>query len=490
MAVVGLVGSRRPYEAIEESVSIIRSSKDPRHILKALVNLGMHPEDTNAHETMMNKIIEVIDPGVYFIPSPGDTGIYFVYNLKDYSETEKEAVLLEIHKGLSSCKPSESVEPTAVFKIGAQRAKMELIARKVAYLTGFAPYAISGSFSALKNPDLSCWAGERAFEEVLWNGKCKEFSSQQLNPEARVVGILEPFVKTESHSKQKKKELFAHILTFALVVGWRDGKECNKEDVLTDLEECMPRMLTPAIDVSSSITSDDFLKSDPSKHVVAATHLPFLEENTFTEEPFNKKDLQRLILIVNSWNIEEILEVIRNEIIQFADFSSETEESIDDQKAVFDDNHCLVKILDDEILHEDGLYDPKFLSGETPALDQNQLDAFRMRLTKIKEAFLSKREKNMTPADLLEHVDPFYWRHVQLVKAGKKIAERRTYSSRSETEKSPGLSLRTSQESPIQRFMSRSISYPGRGAVPTSILSPSLRTPGAIAKLMEEVVMQ
>ena len=489
MAVAGLVGSRRPFEAIEESVSTVRSSKDPRQILEALVNLGIHPEDAQAHETMMKKIIEVIDPSVHFIPSPGDPGIYFVYNLKDYSEREQEAVLEEIHAGLSRHKPSESVEPTAVFKIGAQRAKMELIARKVAYLTGFAPYAISGSFYALKNPNLSCWAGEHSFEEVLWNGKCKELCSKQLNPEARVVGILEPFVKTESHSKQKKKELFAHIVTFALVVGWRDGKERNKEDVLTDLEECMPRMLTPANDVSLPVTSEDFLQSASSTHVVAATHLPFLEEDTLTEEPFNKKDLLRLISIVSSWNIEEILDVMKNETIQFADFTSETEESIEDEE-VLDDNHCLVRILNDVILHEDGLYDPKFLSGQTPALDQNQLDAFRMRLTKIKEAILSKREKTMTPADLVEHVDPFYWRHVQLVKAGKKIAERRTLSSTSEIEKSPGISVRASQESPIQRFLSRSISHPGRGPAPASILSPSLRTPGAIDKLMEEVVMQ
>lgn len=485
MAAVSSVGSRRAYEVIEENLNIVRSSQDPERIFQAYINLGIHPEDIDAQTTMSKKIIEVLDPNVFFIPSSADPGIYFVYNLSEYSDSEKEAVLKEIRAGLSKKKPSESIEPTAVFKIGAQRAQMELIARKIAYITGLGPYAIGGCFFSLKNPDLSPWGGDFAFEETLWNGATKEYNSKQDNQNARAVGILEPFLKRGSHSKQKKKELFAMIVTLAMVIGWRDGKECNKEDALTDLEECMPRMLTPTYDVSGRITPDEFLKIQSQGSCVAATHLPFLEVEGLTEEPMNKKDALKLASIVSRWDIKKIVEEIAKEKIQYPDTICETVDPTDEaDMEIQDENFCTVNLLLNEIVNEDALYAPKFLSGETPALDEDQLKAFEMRLKRIKEVLELKKDK-ITPADIVQHVDPFYWRHLELVKIGKEICERkRTLSSSQSLGKSPAVY----SYSPVSTFISRSFSQPGRGPVPTGIMSASLNSSGAKAQFMSSVV--
>lgn len=492
MSILGLSasGSRRAFELIEENVNVISKSDQPQKILDALVNLGMHPDDRDAHDTMMGKIIEVIDPNVVFIPSSVDPGIFFVYNLKDYFEGAKDKVVAEIQAGLDKKNPCASVQPTAVFKIGAQRAQMELIARKVAYLTCLSSYAICGSFYALKNPNMSKWKDESAFGEALWNGCTKEYSADQSHPEARVVGILEPFLPKTSHSKQKKKELFANIVTLALAIGWRDGHIRNKEDKkMTDTEEIMPRMLTPAYDATSHITPEEFIKIDSSKSFVAATHLPFLEDEDLTEEPMNKHDFAKLSSIVGQWNVDHIIEELSKETIRFPDFLSETEEA-DDDKELYDDNYCLVKILQDGFLCDDHLYDPKYLSGPTAALDENQIQAFRLRLEKIKEVFQLKKDK-LTPAEVVRHVDPFYWRHLELVKTGKEILERkRTLSSSHSFGKSPkgepSSLLRKSSQSPVEGFFSRSFSHPGRGAVPTSIMS--LNTHGSREKFMEDVL--
>lgn len=491
MAAIGAVGGKRVFELIQEHIGTVATSQDPVKIMDALVRLGIHHEDQEAHSTMMNKIIEIVDPNVVFIPSTSDPGIFFVYNLGEYSDSEKETLLKEIHLGLSKRKPCESIEPTAVFKMGEQRAQMELIARKIAFLTGLGSFAICGSFYALRQPNLSLWTEGSAVEVPLWNGAVKEFNPFQKHPNAHVIGILEPFLKRESHSKQKKKELFAMIVTLALVIGWRDGKDCNKEDALTDLEECMPRMLTPAFDSSGHITPEEFIKVRPSGSFVAATHLPFLEEEGLTEDPFNRKDFLKLCSIVSQWDIEKIIEEVSLEQITYPDYVCETEEGAEEEREMLDENFCLVKLLSDEITHEDHLYTPRFLSGSTPALDEDQIKAFKARLERIKEAFLLKKEK-MTPADLVQRVDPFYWRHLELVKAGRKIAERkRTLSSSKESGKSPGIStssphIRLAAASPIEHFLSRSFSHPGRGPVPSSIMT--LNTPGARKNFMEAVM--
>jgi len=510
MAAIGSGIDKRVFHIVEEHVQSVATSQDPEKILNELVNLGIHILDQDAHSCMMNKIIDVVDPNSVFVPSNSDPGIFFVYNLKDYSEAEKTTVLKEIRAGLIARKPCESIEPTAVFKIGAQRAQMELIARKIAFLTGLAPFAICGCFYSLKNPNLSVWSGDFAAEEVLWNGAVKQYNPVQEDENARVIGILEPFLKRESHSKQKKKELFAMIVTLALVIGWRDGKDCNREDALTDLEECMPRMLTPAFEPAGHITPDDFIRIRPSGSFVAATHLPFLEDDDFTNEPFNRKDLLKLCSIVAKWDIEEIIREISGEMIRYPDYVCETEDlseleenmkhsdeasgaesSSEVELTIKDENFCAVKLSKDELMHEDHLYKPKFLSGTTPALDEEQIYAFRDRLERIKAYFLSKKEKT-TPADLVRSVDPFYWRHLELVRTGKKIAERKeTLSASLEPGKSPGAAgsshgVRFSSASPVQSFLALSIAHPGRGAVPASIMT--LNTPGARNTFMEAVM--
>ena len=481
---------KRPYAMINDHLRTIRESQNPGEVSFALQHLGVHPKDVQAQETMKKKIIEVVDPHVVFIPSSSDPGIFFAYDLNGYSDLEKEQVLLEIKDGLSKKNPCESVEPCAVFKMGAQRAQMELIARKVACLTGLAPYTICGSFFALKRPDLSPWQGDHAVGEVLWNGYMKEFANIQKHPEAHVVGILEPFIKEESNSKQRKKELFAMIVTLALVIGWRDGNPGNKKNgAIIDAEECMPRMLTPSFQGLSSILPEDVCKSDAATSFVAATHLPFLEEDELTHELMNGKDLAKLYSIISQWDIDKIVEEIEKELIQYPDYTCETEEKSQETK-IQDDNFCDVTILQDEITYEDRLFDSKTLNGNTKVLDDNQIKAFRLRLEKIQEALMDKKEK-MTPGDLVKHVDPFYWRHLELVKKGKEIATRKgSFSSPRDFGKSPNVSASSGQSSvsasPVAKFFSRSFSFPGRGAAPISIMS--LNTPGARAEFMEKVI--
>lgn len=401
------------FQLINDHKARVGASSSSEQALDSLVALGIHRGDGESQVVMREKIIQALSPETIVLPSANDPGVFFLYDLNGYSDEEKVAVIKDIRAGLSSRKPAEHLDPIAVFKIGAKRAQMELTVRKISHLLGLSKYAIPAAFFSLKDPDFKSWShADYLAQEDLWNGMIKEYLGTQ-KKDQQVLGILEPFCKPSSHSKQKQKELFIMMLTLSLAVGLRDGRDDNVNEVIIDSEECMPNRLDPRTSPFEGETLQD---------EVAATHLPFLDKSFF-EQPINHKDFIRLREIVLRWDIDRIFTEIASEQIQFADLLSELFDMGDDlERTIADDGGCSVKLLrEEEVFADDGLYSPTNLSSTQYVFNPSQMDAFRTRLNRLKTFIVNPKNEKVMPAQIVGAVDPFYLRHLRLMQTKQEM---------------------------------------------------------------------
>src|SRR5579871_995793 len=89
---------------------------------------------------------------------------------------------------------------------------------------------------------------------------------------------------------------FTLLTMLAVAAGLRDAKESGcKGSTLIDVEDCMPTRLDPV------------WTPEKIDHSVAATDLPFLNNNPMTTQELNLEDVGKLAKIVENWNIAAIV---------------------------------------------------------------------------------------------------------------------------------------------------------------------------------------
>lgn len=378
----------------------------------ALEDLGVDANDKSSKITMRGKLIEVMSPDVVFLPSPADPGIFFVFKLKGKDEDEKLEMLERCKNALKdsiqkAVSEDPTVEPIAVFKMGAKRALLELSLRKIAFLLGFSDHVIEGVFYAAENLDINSWNATDVLEEDLWSGASKVYNRIQRKSYS-LMGILEPFLKNKGSSNLVKKDLFANITILSMAAGIRDVQVDNiANGKLFDAEEIMPNRIEPPEDVEEACS---------------ATHLPFLE-SALKDESINARTFKTIKEKVMSWRPEEISKKVGELKVIYADepceFSSDSK---------IDQGGCSVLVEDDELSSEmfgaasgmvtkELLYIPNVLTKgeETPIFNELQLKAFVTRLSRIQGIF--RKNKSLTPYQIVKAVDRFFVEHVKLEQA-------------------------------------------------------------------------
>lgn len=202
-----------------------------------------------------------------------------------------------------------------------------------------------------------------------------------------IVGILEPFLSSESLSSEKTLS-YAKMVMVSLALGLRDGKsDGHVNHRLIDVEDVFPSSFEP-IKVKG--------------RQLAPTHLPFLAEKE-SESTISLQGVAELHEIVSKWDVEAIERKFTHEQIYFSDGEVEamSPKSIGDDEGGF---KCKV----------DKIADSTFLSRKR-ALDNNvlnpkQIHAFKSRLGAIKQ-FVESRfstKETFTPLDMVFAVDECY----------------------------------------------------------------------------------
>ncbi|MEI8301402.1 MAG: hypothetical protein WCG10_07355, partial [Chlamydiota bacterium] len=275
---------------------------DPGFHIEAFRALGVHPTDQKAQEIMKDKIVRVLSSNTEFQPLENNPTVYFVYE-----KTQKIA-----HEVLSTTTQAITVDksPIAVLKLGNKRANIELAAREIAHLLGLADYVAPGIFFGRENLLPHPRWNLEDFAQELWNGKMKQYSTSH----SAYFGILEAYIDPKS-ATQSKEKLFPMLLLTALAIGLRDGREDNITSMIIDAEECMPERIEAPKDLDRA---------------VAATHLPyFVKDEVVLRKTIDSSDIQTMKDIINKWNIEKIVEEVRQKKILFPDITSELSFSLD-----------------------------------------------------------------------------------------------------------------------------------------------------------------
>lgn len=349
--------------------------------------LGVDRRDQEAHAILL-PIIQGAFKGLEVIASKNDSGVFFL---------------------------SLNGKKIAVFKVGEKRARMELLARSIAFQTGLEKYAIAGIACSIQYPKFP----REEVQVEMFNGNVKAFRSsgdgnynhalrkqnEGLEKPYTITGILEPFIQK---SPEITKEEFLEMVTFALIIGLRDGKTSGRKGyVLFDLEDCMPERFI------ANITPD---------RTVAATHLPLLEHELASQK-IPVQVLQKLAEKVKDGPIPilNILARLRNETVEIADLAGESLQAVDDEidwgkknkrpmhDIGWDDGGCPVQVEASELIMEQH---PTIQveSQKTRLLTEKQLESFADRISRLREALENniKIGKSMTAIELVCAVDPFY----------------------------------------------------------------------------------
>ena len=177
----------------------------------------------------------------------------------------------------------------------------------------------------------------------------------------------------------------------ALAIGLRDGKnDGHCKDTLFDLEDSMPERIDPK----------DKINWEQERTV---THLPYLDADKRTSVLISTENLSELKSIVSSWQIEDITQQVKQQKIVFADTLAETM-----SHSGPDDGHYQVRIHSKDIPHTiNGILNR--MTDQNPErriLTDQQIDAFKERLTRIK-TFITSCKEPFSVRDLVFAVDPF-----------------------------------------------------------------------------------
>lgn len=351
--------------------------------------LGVCKTDRDAQRDLL-PILRIIFAGnVEIKPSTEDSGIYFL---------------------------SKNGEKFAVFKVGEKRARTELLARKIAHRAGLEKYAIPGIACTIQYPE---FLQDEPVQVELFNGNVAVFSNSD-NPEDEeeedyneavssqndhvedpysVTGILEPYI-SEEHPVDSVED-FAGLITFALLIGLRDGKlDGMLNGQLIDLEDIMPARVIPEQGFNTN---------------VAATHLPLLQHD-LAKAPIPIATLQKLLLLISD-SLPAVAEELAQETVDIADLAAESlavkDQTPDELGHLgWTDGGCPIrvelpkKIMDKYPIIEVGSQDALLLTDE-------QIGAFSYRVLQLRAVLerCSKSGESLRSIDLVFAVDPFYQMH-------------------------------------------------------------------------------
>lgn len=356
--------------------------------ISLMEKLGVCETDRDAHRDLLPLLHIIFTSPIEIIPSKSDSGIYFL-----------------------SC----NGQKFAVFKIGEKRARTELLARKIAHRAGLEKRAIPGIACTIQYPEFL--QGESVNLE-LFNGNVAVFSNndnleeEDYDNEVRsqndhmktpytVTGILEPYI-LEEHPVDSVED-FASLITFALLIGLRDGKlDGMLNGQLIDLEDIMPARMIPEQEAASN---------------VAATHLPLLQHK-LAESPISIATLQKLSLLISedSFSLSGLAAELAYETVDIADLAAESltlKGQIPDELGYvgWSDGGCPIrvepatKIMDKYPIVEVNAQNARFLTDD-------QIRAFSYRISQLRVALEQcSKSGNVKAIDLVFAVDPLYQMH-------------------------------------------------------------------------------
>ncbi len=385
-----------------------------------LQQLNVSQEDKVAVQTLTQLIQTLEDGTMRIVPANG--GVFFV------QKTEKD---------------QEELQNVAVFKIGRKRAAMETMVRQFAHSLGLDKQMVPGMFCAVMNPPLKNDGDGEDNHEELWNGNIKLLSEEIEGPKpseifmdkfmensdsieaayssevegsgeiqesdgedspaksgnssaektaCAIVGIIQPFL-----ADQPMISLFDYTLLtmLAVAVGLRDAKTSGCKGVtLIDVEDCMPIRLDP------------IWTPEKISNSVAATDLPFLNNNPMTNQELSLEEVSKLAKIAQNWDITAILRTLSRLKIPYEDAVAER---MDIGAEGRDEGGWQVSI--DKPRHRHLINgDLNHLSpanNKRRLLLPNQLEACKVRLNRIKDFIISNASqgKRFTPLQLVHAVD-------------------------------------------------------------------------------------
>lgn len=368
----------------------LRYASDMADKISLMEKLGVCETDRDAHRDLLPLLRIIFTRDIEIAPSEDDSGVYFL-----------------------SC----NGDKFAVFKIGEKRARTELLARKIAHRVGLEKQVIPGIACTIQYPEFLKDAPVRV---DLFNGNVAVFSNSD-NPDVSeddydsevqsqndhmgtpytVTGILEPYIK-EKHPVSSVED-FASLITFALLIGLRDGKlDGMLNGQLIDLEDIMPARVIPEREFDAN---------------VAATHLPLLAHK-LAKTPIPIAALLRLSLLISedSFSLSKLAEELAREMVGFGDLAAESltlkNKTPEDLGHVgWSDGGCpirvesAVKIMDQYPLVEVNAQNARFLTD-------HQIRAFRYRVLRLRSALeLCSKIGGASSLDLVFAVDPLYAAH-------------------------------------------------------------------------------
>lgn len=299
---------------------IARCLKQGESIPKKLFKeLGVHPSDADALESMRDICSFIIDTDHVIIPTL-DPGVFYIVNASEEAkrinvdnQQQVSDFSSKVHKG--------EIIPKALFKVGRKRAQLELAARRIASMIKLKDHIIFGMFASMrveKLPKFWTDAQSGCMTEDLWNGDMKNFHPSTKG--GHIVGILEPYLVEKNPttlSLNDKLNQFARLTLLGVVLGLRDAHKRNiVAGSFVDAEEIFPERLDPDPDVTTA---------------TAAHHLTYLFEEELCQQPLNAIIIRELHDLICGVDVITLASQLQKQKKKFADFyHDDTEEVLEE----------------------------------------------------------------------------------------------------------------------------------------------------------------
>ncbi len=264
----------------------------------------------------------------------------------------------------------DKVTTIGFFKLGRFRAATELLARDIAHRLGLANYVVPGMFCAVKGfkvPSLTEEEEEQQapIAELLWNGKMKVYLPDQKTDNA-VLGILEPKITGNEASIYD----FFCITLIMCVLGGRDIKKDGIiGSTVVDAEDILPLWIDPPLD---------------AKKARSALDLQFLANDPRAVLGISEEERKIIHTIVEQWDIDQIINELRDRKILYADCIAEDNNSC--KREFFDEGSN--RVINEKQFYKhpiNGNFDRWKKNTQKNLLSDDQLEALRTRMTRAKE---------------------------------------------------------------------------------------------------------
>ena len=318
------------------------------------------------------------------------------------------------------------------FKAGPKRLVEENACRTASRLVGMSKYVTSVIPCVLQNPPMDGTNQENETELVvsLWNGRDAVYA--KANPQFLVGGVQKALTKNDSvHPTFSFEALLA-----GLVFGVRDFKDDGigkvtadngqEHMVLFDMDDCFPIAIDPP----------RFKTPLSIKHKgVAATDMPLLKHPRAAQN-LTLEQIAELATLVHTWNPDEFAAKLAQEPLSYYDKEAEavTRQAGSDEDELgsmltkdsfsfYDKDETVKKggmgtddcgtsfesVVSEESHMINGALSVK-VGVQKTAFNEKQINAFKMRMERIREFILTKHEKSepFSPLELVCAVDKFF----------------------------------------------------------------------------------